>query len=85
MLCVHSRLKTGLKYEDRTDTQEFHKIEEFPIGEDEDILDLSDPPYYTARLNPFIDDFIKHYGKTISVLFQQVVEYINECESTQDK
>jgi len=42
---------------------EFRKIEGFPIGEDEDILELSDPPYYTACPNPFIEDFIKHYGK----------------------
>lgn len=31
---------------------EFRKIEGFPIGEDEDILKLSDPPYYTACPNP---------------------------------
>ena len=42
---------------------EFRKIEGFPIGEDEDILALSDPPYYTACPNPFIEDFIKNYGK----------------------
>ena len=42
---------------------EFRKIEGFPIGSDEDILSLSDPPYYTACPNPFIADFIKHYGK----------------------
>jgi DNA modification methylase/predicted RNA-binding Zn-ribbon protein involved in translation (DUF1610 family) len=42
---------------------EFRKIEGFPIGSDEDILALSDPPYYTACPNPFISDFIKHYGK----------------------
>ena len=42
---------------------EFRKIEGFPIGEDEDILRLSNPPYYTACPNPFIGDFIKHYGK----------------------
>ena len=42
---------------------EFRKIEGFPIGSDEDILALSDPPYYTACPNPFIPDFIKHYGK----------------------
>lgn len=41
---------------------EFRKIEGFPIGSDEDILALSDPPYYTACPNPFIDDFIKFYG-----------------------
>ena len=37
----------------------FRKIEGFPIGEDEDILALSDPPYYTACPNPWIGDFIK--------------------------
>jgi DNA modification methylase len=42
---------------------EFRKIEGFPIGEDGDILALSDPPYYTACPNPFIEDFVKHYGK----------------------
>ena len=41
----------------------FRKIDGFPIGEEEDILALSDPPYYTACPNPFIGDFIKHYGK----------------------
>jgi len=43
---------------------EFRKIEGFPIGSDEDILALSDPPYYTACPNPFIADFIRYYGKT---------------------
>ena len=43
---------------------EFREIEGFPIGEDEDILALSDPPYYTACPNPFVEDFIKCYGKT---------------------
>lgn len=42
---------------------EFRKIEGFPIGEDEDILNLSDPPYYTACPNPWIGDFIERYGK----------------------
>ena len=41
---------------------EFRKIEGFPIGSDEDILALSDPPYYTACPNPFIEAFIKFYG-----------------------
>ena len=27
---------------------ELRKIEGFPIGEDDDIINLSDPPYYTA-------------------------------------
>jgi len=42
---------------------EFRKIEGFPIGTNEDILALSDPPYYTVCPNPFIAAFIKHYGK----------------------
>lgn len=40
---------------------EFRKIEGFPIGEDEDILKLSDPPYYTACPNPWIADFIAEW------------------------
>jgi len=42
---------------------ELRQMEGFPIGEDEDILALSDPPYYTACPNPFIKDFIRHHGK----------------------
>lgn len=40
----------------------FRATEGFPIGSDDDILALSDPPYYTACPNPFIEDFIEHYG-----------------------
>lgn len=40
---------------------EFHKIEGFPIGNEEDILNLSDPPYYTACPNPWIADFIAEW------------------------
>ncbi|MGI6379288.1 MAG: DNA methyltransferase [Anaerolineae bacterium] len=41
----------------------FRAIEGFPIGADEDILALSDPPYYTACPNPFLGEFIRLYGK----------------------
>jgi len=41
----------------------FRAIEGFPVGSDKDILALSDPPYYTACPNPFLEDFIRHYGK----------------------
>lgn len=51
------------KLRKKLEDPEFRKIEGFPIGENEDILALSDPPYYTACPNPFIEDFIKHYGK----------------------
>ena len=40
---------------------EFRKIEGFPLGSDEDILALSDPPYYTACPNPWISDFITEW------------------------
>jgi DNA methylase len=40
---------------------EFRKIEGFPIGSDDDILNLSDPPYYTACPNPWIADFVEEW------------------------
>ena len=39
------------------------QIEGFPIGEDEDIIALSDPPYFTACPNPWIDSFVKGWSK----------------------
>ena len=42
---------------------EFRKIEGFPIAEDEDILALSDPPYYTACPNPWLQDIIEEWEK----------------------
>jgi DNA modification methylase/rubredoxin len=51
------------KLKEKLKDPEFRKIEGFPIGSDEDILTLSDPPYYTACPNPFIEDFIRCYGK----------------------
>ena len=42
---------------------EFRKIEGFPIGTDEAILALSDPPYYTACPNPFLDEWIAEHAK----------------------
>jgi DNA modification methylase len=41
---------------------EFRKLEGFPNGSDEEILRLSNPPYYTACPNPFIGEFIKANG-----------------------
>lgn len=41
----------------------FRKIEGFPLGEDEDILELSDPPYYTACPNPFMEEVITYFGR----------------------
>jgi len=51
------------KLREKLQDPEFRKIEGFPISEDEDILALSAPPYYTTCPNPFVEAFIKHYGK----------------------
>lgn len=45
----------------RLQDPEFRNIEGFPIGSDEDILNLSDPPYYTACPNPWIGHFIAEW------------------------
>lgn len=49
------------KLREKLQDSEFRKIEGFPIGSDEDILALSDPPFYTACPNPWIADFIKEW------------------------
>lgn len=46
----------------KEDLDKARHIEGFPIGEDKDIIALSNPPYYTACPNPFIEDFIEKYG-----------------------
>lgn len=40
---------------------ELKKIEGYPNGEDDDIINLSDPPYYTACPNPWLNDFIAEW------------------------
>ena len=40
---------------------ELRSIEGFPIGTDDDIINLSDPPYYTACPNPWLNDFITEW------------------------
>ncbi len=39
----------------------FRAIEGFPIGDDEAILALSDPPYYTACPNPFLPEILAQW------------------------
>ncbi|WP_337556806.1 DNA methyltransferase [Gemmiger sp.] len=46
----------------KEDIDKVRNIEGFPLGTDEDIIALSDAPFYTACPNPFIEDFIKEYG-----------------------
>ena len=46
----------------KADLDKVRKIEGYPIGEDEDIIALSEAPYYTACPNPFIEEFISENG-----------------------
>lgn len=46
----------------KADIDKVRGIEGFPIGTDEDIIALSDAPYYTACPNPFIEEFIRENG-----------------------
>ncbi|MEQ4626350.1 DNA methyltransferase [Providencia manganoxydans] len=48
---------------DKLKDPEFRAIEGFPIGTDEAILELSDPPYHTACPNPWLNDFISIWEK----------------------
>lgn len=46
----------------KEDIDKVRNIEGFPIGSDEDIIALSDAPYYTACPNPYIEEFITENG-----------------------
>ena len=46
----------------KEDIDKVRGIDGFPIGTDEDIIALSDAPYYTACPNPFVEDFIRENG-----------------------
>ena len=56
-----SERRAYFREELRKKLPELKKIEGFPIGEDEDIINLSDPPYYTACPNPWLNDFIDEW------------------------
>jgi hypothetical protein len=45
---------------------EFRKTPGFPNGTDENILEMSDPPYYTACPNPFATEFLRFHQRTHS-------------------
>ena len=55
--------RTYFREELRKKLPELKHIEGFPIGEDDDIINLSDPPYYTACPNPWLNDFIAEWEK----------------------
>lgn len=46
----------------KEDIDKVRDIEGFPIAKDEDIIALSNAPYYTACPNPFIEEFIRENG-----------------------
>lgn len=60
--------RTYFREELRKKLPELRKIEGFPIGEDDDIINLSDPPYYTACPNPWLNDFIAEWEKEKELL-----------------
>lgn len=51
---------------------EFREIPGFPIGEDEAILALSDPPFYTACPNPFLTDVIAEWQSERTALRREL-------------
>lgn len=50
---------------------ELRKIEGFPIGSDDDIINLSDPPYYTACPNPWTSEIIKEWESEKRILLSK--------------
>ncbi|CUX79828.1 DNA methyltransferase [Roseibaca calidilacus] len=52
----------------------FRAQEGFPKGTDDAILAMSDPPYYTACPNPWLADFVEHYGKQYDPAFEYARE-----------
>ena len=41
----------------------FRALPGFPNGSDGDILRMSDPPFFTACPNPFVEEFLRLYGR----------------------
>src|SRR5207253_5769273 len=74
------------KLQERLKDPAFRIIEGFPIGEDEDILAMSDPPYYTACPNPFLADLVRCYAKQYSpsVRYQREPHAVDVSEGKTD-
>jgi len=71
--------RTYFTQELRKKLPELKQIEGFPLGEDEDILALSDPPYYTACPNPFIAEFIEQWeNEKLELYGPETVDYHRE-------
>jgi hypothetical protein len=63
--------RTYFREELRKKLPKLKQMEGFPIGDDEDILNLSDPPYYTACPNPWLNDFIAEWEEEKKELEKQ--------------
>ncbi|MHB1415909.1 MAG: DNA methyltransferase [Chloroflexota bacterium] len=50
----------------------FRATEGFPVGDDEAILTLSDPPYYTACPNPFLPEIIERWKQERAKIREQL-------------
>lgn len=48
----------------KQDMNSMKTIDGFPEGDEEDILELSNPPYYTAYPSPYIVELVRKLGKT---------------------
>jgi DNA modification methylase len=59
----------------RKQLPELKQMEGFPIGEDEDILNLSDPPFYTACPNPWLNDFIDEWEKEKNLISGRIDDF----------
>ena len=64
----------------RKQLPELKKMEGFPIGKDEDILNLSDPPYYTACPNPWLNDFVAEWEEDKILLEKEGKRFENSKE-----
>lgn len=70
--------RTYFTEELRRKLPELKKIEGFPIASDEDILALSDPPYYTACPNPWINEIVAEWERERQESFGEEEEYHRE-------
>ena len=68
---------------DKLEDPVFRRTPGFPKASDEDILRLSDPPYYTACPNPFIEDFVRQWGRLPAGADSSVVPAGQDNESRQ--
>ncbi len=50
----------------------------FPVGTDEAILRMSDPPWYTACPNPWLGEFVHVYGKPYDAEAEKTAPYHRE-------